>query len=290
MRYFDKDYERIEDINWNEYLNKIIDNLRLFYNSQSPQKELPQKDQDELFVNSFLPPCQVEVLDSDYEAVLLVVHDKERKDKEFYIKKIIKNFGESDFIKKYKLLLPPNFAKTEPATSPNIWIITEKDFFAIDAADSDAVAERIIGKISVRINAKFRDKQIASIEHTTASLKDYINKSEPTDKVELTEITKKIDTALQEIKRIDEHDKKILSVEKDIVGMRRLVGESKEFQEWRALTSDVQRLKDEHVARKEFDANIRRLDEKIDSVNTLSETLEKLGFGQKEQFLILHLQ
>ncbi len=93
MRYFDKDYERIEDINWNEYLNKIIDNLRLFYNSQSPQKELPQKDQDELFVNSFLPPCQVEVLDSDYEAVLLVVHDKERKDKEFYIKKIIKNFG-----------------------------------------------------------------------------------------------------------------------------------------------------------------------------------------------------
>lgn len=149
--------------------------------------------------------------------------------------------------------------------------------------------DRLKEQISIGINSKYRDKQIASIENNTATLKNYIIKSKPLNTVELTEITKEIDSALQEIKRIDEHDKKLVSVEKDIVGMRRIVGESKDFQEWRVLTPEVQRLKDEHISRKEFESDIKRLDEKIDSVNTRIKDLREIKFWSKRAVLDIAL-
>lgn len=82
MHYLDRAKCLTAEINWNECLNNAIDNLRVVYGSNLSQKEL-----DKTFEDSFSSPCQIEVLDSDNEAVWLVVHDKERKDKEFVIKK-----------------------------------------------------------------------------------------------------------------------------------------------------------------------------------------------------------
>lgn len=130
MRYIDETNGLMREINWDTFLNKIIDNLRIFYDSQLSQKDLPKKDQDEIFADSFLAPCQVEVLDSDGEAVLLVVHDNERRDREFIIKKRIKSYGESEFAHKYKLNLPRNFDKTEPAVFSKIWIVTANNSFS----------------------------------------------------------------------------------------------------------------------------------------------------------------
>jgi hypothetical protein len=82
-------------------------------------------------------------------------------------------------------------------------------------------------------------------------------------------IAEKIDKALKEIKRIDEHEKKLMSVEKDIVGMRRLVGSSQEFQDWRVMASDVETLKKTHVTKELFESEIRRIDQKIDSLKEI---------------------
>ena len=181
--------------------------------------------------------------------------------------------------------MPESFDSAQPVNNSKIWVFTKNDLFSLNAGRSDEIVSKLIEQFIIRLNIKSREKQVASIEHNTDSLKSYISKTKQDNKWELTEITKKIDVALQEIKRIDEHDKKLLDVEKDIVGMRHIVGESKDFQEWRALTCDVQRLKDEQVGRKEYDADLKRLDEKIELINDRIEDAREIKFWSKRTIL-----
>jgi len=111
------------------------------------------------------------------------------------------------------------------------------------------------------------DEQVDVIERSTDGLKKSIARiSEEDIRDELLAATSRIDTSLEEIKRLDE----------EVGRMRKLVGATKEYQDWRLLVSDVDRLKGEHVPKPVFDANVERLDEKIEKgLENLSKRVEE---------------
>jgi len=80
------------------------------------------------------------------------------------------------------------------------------------------------------------------------------------------------------VKKIDEYEKRISKIEEDICGVRRIIGVSKEFQDWRALTSDVETLKKKHVGKDLFESEVKRLDQRIDA-------LKEVKFWSKRTFL-----
>ncbi len=95
------------------------------------------------------------------------------------------------------------------------------------------------------------------------------------------------------VNRLEKQEELVTTISEDVDGVRRLVGVSKEFQDWRLLISDVTRLKEEHISKREFDVDIKRLDEKIekgfDSFNTRIEDLKAIKFWSKRTVLEIAL-
>jgi len=85
---------------------------------------------------------------------------------------------------------------------------------------------------------------------------------------------KKIDGALQEIRRIDG----------EIGKVRQLIGVSKEYQDWKLLVSDVDRLKGEHVSKEVFKAKLDELDTRINSLAEIREAYDKI-LAQQNTFM-----
>jgi predicted transcriptional regulator len=77
---------------------------------------------------------------------------------------------------------------------------------------------------------------------------------------------------MQEIKRLDN----------EIGKVRQLVGVTKEFQDWKLLVSDVDRLKGEHVPREVFESKLRELSTKIEAYEKIEEAYERLSTQQEK--------
>lgn len=266
MTYFTENL-RTGDIDWAEYLRKIVMDSRKMYD-----ETLTKADLDEVFDETFLPPCQLELLDSGREAVCLLVHDKTLPDMEFRITENIKGYGESEFARKYKFKnLPSEFAQSKPSTHISLWLFTKNMGYSMPCPQDPSVAVRnILEHLMTSLGLISRKRQIGVIEQSTNGLRRHISRLPQKDvRDDIEEITGKIDTALKEMKRIDEHEKKLVSFEKDMTGMRRLVGESKEFQDWRVMVSDVDILKKNHVSKELFESEIKRLDQRIESLREI---------------------
>jgi hypothetical protein len=255
-------------INWNEYLTKIIEISRQSYEVERVKNLV----KDRFFDSSFLPPCQVEVLDSGREVIWLLVHDTKRKDKEFEIHHNVKNYGESEFARTYKLkTLPETFLESKPSNVAQLWIFTKQRTFSGLSGDPEDVADQILETLMTWARYELREDQVNAIRRSTSGLRESASRLEQKEMRDYVEkFAKKIDRALEEIKRIDEHEKKLVSVEKDIVGVRRLVGVSQEFQDWRTLASDVTALKKKPlVSQGIFTSEIKRLDQRIDALTEI---------------------
>lgn len=249
------------DLDWNLYLTEVIEDFRERYEAEDPK--IREIFKDKLFDSGFLPPCQIEVLDSGKEVVWLVVHDSLRKDMEFTIHKDVKNYGKSEFARRYTInSLPKDFLKSKPAHHDFFFVFTNQISYQPLPRGSREVVAYILETLRTRFSYELRETQVDVIRGSTSGLRRSISKL-PQKKIreDVDEVAEKIDKALEEIKRIDEHEKKLSSMEKDIGAVRHLVGESKEYQDWRILTSSVEGLKKRpHVSKELFESEIKRLD------------------------------
>jgi len=252
------------DVDWKEYLTKVVEISRRIYEVEGVKEFIEER----FFDSSFLSPCQIEVLDSGREVVWLLVHDTSLEDMEFKVHRNVKNYGESEFARRYTLnSLPEDFLESKPSDHAELWIFTKQRSYSGLSGEPEDVAYGIFNHLILVAGYKLRENQVSIIKRSTSGLRRSISRLEQEDmRAYVEEIAKKIDKALEEIKRVDEHEKKLLSVEKDIVGVRRLVGVSQEFQDWRTLTSDVEILtKRPHVPKELFESEIKRLDQRIDA-------------------------
>jgi hypothetical protein len=215
--------------------------------------------------SSFLAPCQIEVLNFEgSETILwLVVHDDTASDMQFTFHTGIKRIEESDFAKKYTF--PVDISRLSSTSFHGLTILTEDWCLSLSGAERHPT---MLAQVMLsHLRETIRNEQVKTIERSTEGLKESITRvPEKQLREELLTNTGQIDTALKEIKRIDE----------DLGKVRQLVGTSKEYQDWKLLITDVDRLKGEHVPREVFDANIKELNTRIDSFKEIKDGYEKM--------------
>lgn len=260
-------------MDWKEYCNTVAEAFRDEF-SKLPE-EVQSVIRDELFDRSFLKPCQFEILDSGRHSVIwFVVHDKQLDDMEIKIHENVQSPNVSEFARRYSFFTETTSEVNSLLASKSELVFTYMNHskFAF-ARDRDPVlfAKSILRSLSIATSSILARSRLDAIGGFFDQMRSTIARvSQKGIRTELTEMTEKIDEALKEIKRIDEHETKLNELERDIGGVRTLIGASEKYQEWRVLTSDVNALKRmPHVSKEVFDSEIKRLDQRIDALKEI---------------------
>lgn len=256
----------------------LIETIRIYrreFEKLSP--DVKERIRKESFDDTLLKPCQIEVLDSLGEVGCFVIHNKDLDDMDIKIRKNSKTYGDSEFVKKY------HFGQFEEFMGPNEMLIKDEKWlvfwtrnafypnFSYEEPEIHAI--NMLRKLKATASENIRIEKVDTIRQSASDLRESIAKlPESGIQSELTEHAKMLEKALEEIKRID----------KDIGGVRQLMGTSKEYQDWRLLVSDVHRLKGEHVSQKAFQGKIDELNTRINSLYTIKEAYDKIVIQQTE--------
>ena len=288
----------MSSISWKDFLSEFVTTFREEF------KKFDLKEQELIRERGFdelpLEPCQIELLDYGVRkaVVILLIHDRTLPDMIFRIHKDVKSLEVSEFTSKYglSLLLETRAEKIEELFSMSgestILITKGNAFFHVGER---LTATELVTSLISQAKGLLRTEQVDVIKRSADGLKESISKiPEKGIRDELLATTRKIDASLQEIRRLDE----------DIGKVRKLVGVTKEIQDWKLLVSDIDRLKGEHVSKQVFDAKIERLDEKIEkgleslnqrvdegikALNTRIEDLKAIKFWSKRTLLEIAL-
>lgn len=80
------------------------------------------------------------------------------------------------------------------------------------------------------------------MERTTNRLKEKIEQMyTKNDQVQLLEVIESLEKSLSRAKLVDNHDRKLVRMEEDIVGVRKLIGTTT-FGEWKVLLSEIDKI------------------------------------------------
>ena len=88
-------------------------------------------------------------------------------------------------------------------------------------------------------------------------------------KLELSEHTNKIDNSIRNIRELEQHEKRLDKIEQEIGGVRKMIGTTKEYQDFRVFTTDIEELKKSHVHKQVFQSEIKRLDQRIEDLKAI---------------------
>lgn len=276
-------------LSWNEYLSIFVETFR------SEFEKLGADEQKAAQANlTFIKPCQIEVVEfkPPFPKVWIVTLDKNRPDMEFIIHEKLEINPQTflnEHIKKdpnwlqwSKEMQKTNARKiflhnTKPASwgaESWRWLDEKSSIYSfyreIRSQDPQKHALERAQRVAETARERLELQRKKEIEKAAKTLKRFVPQvAEKRIRSKLLETTGKIDSALAQMKRIDEHERKIGMIEEEIGGVRRLIGVSKEFQDWRTLTSTVEDLKMNQISREIFNSEIKRLDQRINDLKTI---------------------
>lgn len=272
-------------MSWEEFLTKVVMTFREGIKELGPS--IQKSIRENLLDESLLEPCQIEVFDlkRTNSAIWLVVHDSDLPDMEFRIEKRDQSLDASEFSKASKFLNRFRFYGDRTkwlesalrASDYHIIFMKHTAWYATRDSTPESLGNFLL-------SVSNRTKQYNTIQSSTTEIKESIAKIPKEDiREELMANAKKIDSALSDIRRMDE----------EIGGVRKLIGTTKEFQDFRAFAADVEALKESHIYREVFDSEIKRIDEKInkglESLNTRIEDIKAIKFWSKRTLLEITL-
>lgn len=266
-------YVRIYVENWRHYFNQLSEK------EQSLIREIGSS-------SNFTAPLQMEVMSFKNSETFLwiITHDEERADLLFILKL---NIDED----------PKVFLRNQKKFAPN-WYERFKKGIEIVLPTSEA--DRNYGEIincDDNVTYYFSGNKILETEPAKKAQTDVrillletliefekANLDRNTEEI-LTEAKlvqdesqrKKLQSAAEEIisslgrlKGYEEQDKKIAGMKEEISDVRKLIGASIEFQDWRLLIEDVERLKNSsYISKDLFDNVVKRLDQRIDDIKEI---------------------
>lgn len=279
-------------MNWKDYVQATIHSFREQFDRTEP--DLQDQIQKNLFYQTLLKPCQVEVSDlGEHRAkVWLITHDSERKDLEItvnenveasdiYIERYLKtNPYLKDYPKGWKAKLA-NLSMTGGHLElyTNYWQYTPTYALDIRGTDPSGYAEYMIISLRYRLSLLEHEK----LEKNAQALKEDVALiAEENLRSRLENTSRKIDDAIQQIKRIEEHEQKLVSMEGEMKDFRTIVGRSKDFQFLKSFTSDLEYLKQTHLDKEVFNAKISELNNQIASFKEIREAYNKVLAQQAE--------
>jgi len=267
----------MSSMDWKEYVIEVIKDFRKkFENLDTEIKKIIKADDYE---NTLLEPCQVEVLASSGEVDCFVAHERNVKDMEVKIREVPMGapFAESEFWRKYNYLIKDKYKAQSMLGSEWVVFHTKNRYFPGKGRPEPSTPARLfLNGLVERANEKVRSERVTSLEKSASGIEASISKlPESEARSTIGKLAKEMDKALGDIKRVD----------KELLDVRKTMGASKEYQDWRVLVSDVDRLKGEHVPKGEFERVIERLDERIDALNTRIDDLREVRFARTRAIL-----
>ena len=261
-------------MDWTLYFNEAIEHFRDDFNKLDTETKTRIKKKFDK--DLFFEPCQIEVLEFSEKGfvVFFLSHDLELQDKIVKVQPHAKSLNDSMFGKKY------DYAMLNPIISNSIFGLaaTLNEPWIIYTGDSvhtwkEMKPQEFAQYLFKDIQEELKQKQVRTIKDSTSALEKSIAKiPQKGMRDELLSATKRIDEALTEIKRIDD----------DIGKMRKLVGMTKEVQDWRVLMTDIDRLKTEHVPKEVFESKISELSTRLEALSDIREAYNSILAKQNE--------
>jgi hypothetical protein len=291
-------------ISWKEYIKSNILEFRKRYEELPEESKRIIKEDILLFSWSLNKPCQVILIDfvEPYPKCVVILRSEEYPDMEVIVLKNVA-FGtfSSEVLEKVELLKSLDIKEINAITgyikqaASEIWGKTwcvaarafKKSYLLLYSKDPRSVRDREIADfmsdiMMAHVNSALREKQRKKIEQTVGDIKrDAEAIPEAVDlRNKIIENTTRLDNQIKELNK---------KVEEDVSAIRKLVGTSKDFLDWKVFSTDVEHLKETHIAKDVFDAHMKRLDEKIDkgldALNTRIDDLKAIKFWSKRTLL-----
>jgi hypothetical protein len=265
-------------IDWQTYFNEAIDEFRNQFeklDSKAKEKAIKKFKNDLLF-----EPCQVEVLELEENGIIafLISHNANEEDKKVIVKTKVNSESLSE---RYK---SKNYSYSEPELSPiklmltlapalnePFIIFTKNGIFTWYEMTPKQFAEYLFKEI----NKDFREEKFKAIIKSTSDLEKLIAQiPQKETRAKLLSNTKSIDQAMSEIRRLDN----------DMDKVRKMVGMTKEIQDWRVFATDLERIKSEHLPKEIFDAKLTELNTKIEALSDMREAYNSV-LAQQSEFM-----
>lgn len=284
-------------MDWEEFLTKYVNTWRDEFGKLSVSER-------ETFLSwytshyHFLEPIQIEVIDfaQPRGVIWIITRDKDRNDMEFIVHSNVKESLQS-FLDRKKVQDPTWFKKFE-AIIPSllnyqdrtkwregVWSFADEITFCFLHYNPLEKAPVEYARSDLKGNLSFLQRNLIreDIQNTARQIESDADQIPDKNlRSKFLESTRKLQYSLSQIKRIDEYERKLRLMEEEIGGVRKMIGVSKEYQDWRLLASDVSRLKGEHVPREVFDSKVRELSTKIEAFEKIEKAYERLSSQQEK--------
>jgi hypothetical protein len=269
-----------------DYIKSNIIDFRKRYDFS----EIPEDS----FVSKFLltKPCQVVALKFDGATILIIFRDDEAEDMDIKVF-VINNytfFSISDIISETPL---KRMTKSE-ITAINAAIANLGNYYQHDVNDIGIAYTKKVGLITISntllaYNRLFSDNLIDTIRRTTqrAESEKKIHKTvvkikRDAEEIPASEVREKI---LSETTKLEQEMTQLKKkLDEEIDGVRKIIGNSSEFQDFRVFSSDVSDLKKSHVPKEVFESKINELNTRIDSFNHIREGYDNI-LSQQNEFM-----
>lgn len=274
-------------LSWQDFIKEYVMQWRLFYgrlDEESRRNTLKPHSYYYLLTE----PLQVEILTfaKAPKVLLIYTRDKERKDLEVnvhleadsdvksYFSKMKKEnvtwFKRFEGIKTaYEMFYDGHSSSLHSVRdeADDYWYHMYREF-SIENEDPRRIARREVTDITRQLERETESSAIGKkAEEIKNAAEQVLDKNQ---RYTLLKAAEDIQTSLSKLKRLEEHDKKIAAIEGEIAGVRKLIGTSKEYQDWKVLVEDVADFKKTpHVAKELFESEIKRLDQRIDGLKEI---------------------
>jgi len=267
---------------WNEYLSSFVGKFRNSFEQLSfEQKSVVPPN------IAFLSPCQIEVIEFEkrFWFTWIVTFDRKRPDMEYTLiraeepTKLITERPEDYLLWKAILAMHAILPQRHMHGLIDWFTIDENSsvyLFGDDPREKDPecnLATELVRNIRFfstgKLAWKFEHKRIEKITSVLRKEKGrIIEEALPPESLDITKLPLQEPTPAQ-VKRFEKYERKLSLVEQEIGGVRRLIGVTKEFQDWRLLVSDVLTIKRDYTTQSIFQSEIARLDQRIEDLKAI---------------------
>lgn len=285
-------------ISWEEYLRSNILDFRQSYKELSKEYRESIEANKETSLASLIKPSQVVVIDFNkpYPTFFIILHTEDYPDKETIVYENVRFEGFFPKLSKEKprlhgLLGNEVIDYIQDKSVKLAGLPVTIDFEAFDKSyvliDSGELRTgwRFSSLLYAIIDSSLEKEKRKRIEETVKDIKKDASAIDETElRIRIIEKTERLENQTKQL------DKKL---RKEIGRVRKLIGTSEKYLDWRAFSADVEHLKETHITKGTFDAHIKRLDDKIDTLkenlNTRIEDLKAIKFWSKRTLLEIAL-
>jgi len=239
---------------WKQYLSIFIDEIRKAYETEFANFEVDPKafKENKSFVKQFTfpEPCQITLLEFASNSLIfwIVSFEENKPDKAF---KIIEGIKEDpdEFLKNYREYEQyANLIAVAAASPDAMHYVSISETFDV-AVTEDGMAYVFYSDLRKTIHPRdlalkmfyerrtdvLRIVQRSRIEKIASEMRDEAKE------LGLHGVEKTLENTLDKLKIIDEHEQKLITMEDELTGVRKLVG-TRTFGEWKVLLAEIDKV------------------------------------------------